>query len=163
MSWANCRKWKGLLLELGSSPFRCWWYFKSRNNSSCLFPRVVNLGSLLENWPLNCLVTSEAQATWPTVCLKDGLHLQSSGCPEPSSASELCLHSFIHSDLWSYSSTWGQQVGNDTVAACTEPTVGAGGDESQVNRTVESWLIGLPWWSSGYESAFQCRGLRFDP
>ena len=27
---------------------------------------------------------------------------------------------------------------NDTIAACTEPTVGAGGDESQVNRTVES-------------------------
>ena len=28
-------------------------------------------------------------------------------------------------------------MGNDAVAACTEPTVGAGGDESRVNRTIK--------------------------
>ena len=31
------------------------------------------------------------------------------------------------------------------------------------NTLLTSWIEGLPWWHSGWESACQCRGQGFDP
>ena len=41
----------------------------------------------------------------------------------------------------------------------TQLPAGAGGVEGQE----ESRILGLPWWSSGEESALQCGGLGFHP
>ena len=37
------------------------------------------------------------------------------------------------------------------------------GRNKNKKRTLLNVIEGLPWWSCGYESAFQCRRRRFDP
>ena len=36
-------------------------------------------------------------------------------------------------------------------------------DIQMAKKKCEKMFRGLPWWSSGKESAFQCKGRRFDP
>ena len=40
-------------------------------------------------------------------------------------------------------------------------TVSVWGDEKVLEKIVA--MVGLPWWSSGKESALECRGHVFDP
>ena len=38
-----------------------------------------------------------------------------------------------------------------------------GSEEGDEGLCTDTRTLGIPWWSGGYESSFQCRGHRFDP